>query len=146
MSDETKPIDKFDEILLELKELHGRKRADYAKSGNRFSNFEVSAAFADVAPYQAIEVLIGTKQARLIELRKPNHDLPLNEPIRDTLRDRAVYCILALMYYDETEGHSFEMEGQSTMPMEKAAQAGKQAELNGVVNQGIGIRGGMFRR
>lgn len=90
--------DEFDSVLIRIKEIHDRKKADYSRVGNRFSNFEYAASAAGITPYQSFEVLIGVKQARLIELTQPGR-VAQNESLEDTLLDRAVYCVLALAYY-----------------------------------------------
>lgn len=92
------PQDEFDSTLIKIKEIHDKKKADYSKVGDRFSNFEYAAKAAKISTMQSFEVLIGVKQARLIELFQPGK-LVLNESIADTLIDRAIYCILAYTYY-----------------------------------------------
>lgn len=92
--------DNFDNLLEELRTLHEKKRADYASNQDRFSNFRIAAEFSGMQTYQSIENLIGVKQARLLELRGTGKT-PKNESVRDTLVDRAVYCILAVMLHDE---------------------------------------------
>lgn len=66
------------------------KREDYTGGVDPFENFRESAAFADVAVSQAIQVLIGTKIARLKSLingdKKPN-----NESVHDTILDMMNY-------------------------------------------------------
>jgi hypothetical protein len=91
------PSDEFDSALIIIKALHDKKRADYSDPNNRFSNFEIASAFANVGVPQTFEVLLGVKQARLIELLKSNKE-PNNESLLDTYLDRAVYAILAYVY------------------------------------------------
>lgn len=95
---ELDPADEFDSVLIKMKEIHDRKKADYSSILNRFSNFEFAGQFSGVTTAQTFEVLIGIKQARLVELSKPGREIK-NEPLEDTLLDRAVYCVLALAYY-----------------------------------------------
>ncbi len=97
------PNDKFYLLLQEVMELHNKKKADYAKKGDRFSNFKLAASFSGIEVFQSIENLIGIKQARLLELRDPKQSMRAvnNEPIRDSLIDRAVYSLLAVIWYDE---------------------------------------------
>ena len=92
------PSDNFDAALIKIKQIHDKKKADYSDPKDRFSNFVLSANFANITVPQTFEVLIGTKQARLIELTRPGR-VAQNESIEDTLLDRAVYCILAYVYY-----------------------------------------------
>jgi len=89
--------DEFDRVLIKMKEIHDKKKEDYSDINNRFSNFEYSAQASGITVAQVFEVLISTKQARLIELMKGK--VPKNEPIGDTLLDRAVYCVLAYAYH-----------------------------------------------
>lgn len=89
----------FDVALLKIKELHEKKKADYSNPADRFSNFKYSAYHANITPQQAIEVLVGVKCARIAELTKPGRE-PQNESLSDTYLDRAVYAILAYVYYN----------------------------------------------
>ncbi len=91
------PEDEFDKALIEIKEIHNKKKADYSDKNNRFSNFDMSALFAGISVPQTFEVLIGTKQARIIELTKPGK-VANNESLVDSYLDRAIYCILAYVY------------------------------------------------
>lgn len=91
--------DAFFMVLSEINTLHKKKKADYASDQDRFSNFKIAAQFSGMKTYQSIENLIGVKQARLLELRGKKE--PLNESLRDTLIDRAVYSILAVVLFDE---------------------------------------------
>jgi hypothetical protein len=91
------PSDEFDSALIIIKAMHDKKRADYSDPDNRFSNFELSSTFANVSVPQTFEVLLGIKQARLIELLKSNKE-PNNESLLDTYLDRAIYAILAYVY------------------------------------------------
>lgn len=91
--------DSWTNVLSEINTLHNKKKADYANSSDRFSNFKIAAQFSGMKTYQSIENLIGVKQARLLELRGKKE--PKNESLRDTLIDRAVYSILAVVWFDE---------------------------------------------
>lgn len=94
------PEDDFDSVLIEIKKMHDSKREDYSDKFDRFSNFREAAEAANIPVTAAFEVLIGVKQARLKQLTKPDRTKsPNNEPIIDTLLDRAVYAILAYAYY-----------------------------------------------
>ena len=90
--------DPFTDALIRIKEIHDKKRADYSEKTNRFSNFEYAAKAANTTPHQAFEILIGVKQARLIELTQPGR-IAKNESLEDTLLDRAVYSVLVYAYF-----------------------------------------------
>ena len=92
----------FDRALEELKALHDAKAADYSTVQDPYSNFRLSGEQVGISAGSACEVLIATKQARLRELLSVDRARPpKNESVRDTLRDRAVYAILALNMWDE---------------------------------------------
>lgn len=91
------PRNYFNEAMALIQAMHDKKVHDYARSDNEFSNFEASADFAGVSVQDSFNILIGTKQARLLELTK-NTKEPKNESILDTYLDRAVYAIIAYAY------------------------------------------------
>lgn len=95
------PKDEFDRTLIAMKIIHDKKKADYSSKKDRFSNFLFASAFSGINIEQTFEVLIGIKQARLLELIQTGK-IPVNESIQDTLLDRAVYCVLALAYWKKT--------------------------------------------
>lgn len=97
MSDDLK-VDEFELAIAKIKEIHNRKKADYSSREDRYSNFRLAGIFSDLPPWKTFEVLIGVKQARLIELLKPGRTC-YNEPIEDTLLDRAIYSILAYTFF-----------------------------------------------
>lgn len=98
--------DPFDAIIIQMVKVNRAKRADYA-SGHPLGNFFDSAQQLGLTAGHSVETLIATKQARLKTLLPklwidPKSG-PVNEPIEDTLLDRAVYSVLALWIWQE--GH-----------------------------------------
>lgn len=95
-------INHVEEILNRAKEIHLKKRADYASDPNTdpFENFDRSNLVALWFPdsYKSFAVLIGTKLARLGSLlisgRTPN-----NESIDDSFLDLVTYCALFYGYW-----------------------------------------------
>lgn len=89
----------FYEILEIMAEVHHKKQHDYAQEDNPFSNFEFAARSTNVDVDIVFRVMLGIKEARLVELldsgKKPN-----NEAILDTLIDHAVYSVLRAAYYE----------------------------------------------
>lgn len=81
----------FDKAIEKIVAMHEAKASDYTKS-SEFENFEHSAKAAGVSVLQAIDILVSTKEARIISLRGRLHR---NESIIDTYLDRAVYSIIA---------------------------------------------------
>lgn len=84
----------FIQAIKMIVDMHTKKAADYT-NGGEFDNFIESADFAGISTDQAIESLIGTKNARLKSLRGRS---PINESKFDTYFDRAVYSIIAMAY------------------------------------------------
>lgn len=94
------PNDPIEKVLIQIVLTNRKKRTDYARDGDIFSNFKEAAHAAGVEPEQGIEYMIGTKQARLVALRN-NGRKPENESVYDTMLDRAVYSIIALAYIND---------------------------------------------
>ena len=95
------PSDPFDRVLIDVVRTNRAKRKDYVTDGaSVFENFDRVDDQVGLPHGTALEALIAVKQARLRALRG-NDRGPANEPIRDTLLDRAVYSVLALAYHDE---------------------------------------------
>lgn len=93
--DQFKGSPEFLSLLEKSKEIHLIKGHDYANSENPFSNFERSSLIAswfDDPVDKGFVILIGTKIARLAELR--NGKSPKNESIFDTFLDLGTYCFL----------------------------------------------------
>lgn len=80
-------IDNFIKIINEIVNLKKNKSKDYGNSWRLFG-------------LEGLYIQIGSKFARLWNLK--NKD-PKNEPLRDTLRDMAVYCIMAMQLIDSEE-------------------------------------------
>lgn len=91
-------VDYFKLALDEMQRVHDKKRFDYSSELDAFSNFRFAAEFSNVPPEFTFEVLLGVKQARLINLMSGEGKTPLNESILDTLLDRANYAALAYAY------------------------------------------------
>ena len=66
------PNDPFDAVIIQIVETNRRKRADYARDGDVFSNFKTSSALLGIAgfgPADAALFNIAQKLARLQSLR-----------------------------------------------------------------------------
>lgn len=72
-----------------------RKRSDYAKDTEAWSNFEDMGRFAGVEPWVAALMLCQQKLSRISALRA-NGRSPVNEGILDSLLDNANYAAIAL--------------------------------------------------
>ena len=74
-----------------------KKNADYANESDFFSNFIESARSANIEVWQSFEHIIGIKEARIRNLQGREHD-PVNEPLLESYKDRAVFAVLAFAY------------------------------------------------
>jgi len=99
------PDNDFEAVLIQMVKTHRAKGHDYAGDDHPNQNFYDSAYQLSLTGGHAVEALISTKQARLRillpRLWKSRTAKPANEPIRDTLLDRAVYSVIALTIWDE---------------------------------------------
>lgn len=87
-------------LLDEIKALHSRKAADYARGSDPYSNFRyagaVSAPFTDPVD-RVFATLIGVKLARIAELRTPGRAVR-NEPLDDSFVDLTNYAAIWASY------------------------------------------------
>lgn len=93
------PLTYFEKVIAKITEMHNKKKQDYTASHREFGNFEDSAKHAGITTAQAIENLIGTKEARRQNLENVSQSNPINESLEDTLLDRAVYACIRLAHY-----------------------------------------------
>lgn len=80
-------LEHFFEVVEEIKQLKSRKAKDYGNSWRVFG--------LDGLVFQ-----VGSKFVRIWNLTK-NGKKPSNESLRDSFRDAAVYCIMAVQMLDE---------------------------------------------
>ncbi len=89
-------------ILRDCIELHERKSHDYAKSGDRYSNFRFAArlsrGFTDPVD-RVFATMIGIKVARLQELL--NGKSPKNESLADSFKDLTTYSAIWGAWHNE---------------------------------------------
>jgi hypothetical protein len=87
-------------LLLEtMAWMHIKKKQDYTKTGQRYSNFEFAAHLAeqfDNPMDKVFATLIGIKMARMAALKKGK--IPNFESIEDTQLDLSVYSSLWASY------------------------------------------------
>lgn len=95
--------DPFEAQVIRIVEMNRAKRSDYAGDNGPFFNFIRSAQQLGLTAGHSVEQLIAVKQARL-EVLLPNFwkaaTGPVNEPIADTILDRAVYSVIALCLWE----------------------------------------------
>jgi hypothetical protein len=89
---------RFHEILEELGELHDRKQKDHGRGDDPFANVRASQEWG-VASWVGAMVRASDKVRRLQSLIA-NGQLE-NESAEDSLRDLAVYAVIALVLFEQ---------------------------------------------
>ena len=89
---------RFHEILAELGALHDKKAADYGRDDDPLANVRAASEW-NVAPWVGAMIRLTDKVRRLQSLAKKGS--LANESASDSLRDIAVYAIIALMLLEE---------------------------------------------
>jgi hypothetical protein len=90
----------FSEILSEIDELHRSKQHDYGRDGDPWANLRAGEPYGIPAWVHA-STLVDHKSHRIqafVTKGKLEH-----EGVRDSLLDRCVYAIGALVLYDEEQ-------------------------------------------
>jgi len=91
---------RFQEILRELGALHDQKQADYGRDKDPHANVRAAEEWG-VEPWVAAMVRCGDKMRRLQKFAKTG--TLANEGAKDSLRDIAVYAVIALVFLEEAE-------------------------------------------
>lgn len=94
------PSSGFERAVAAMVTTYRRKRADYAKDTESWSNFHDMGRFAGVEPWVAALLLCQQKLSRVSALRG-NGRPPENESMLDTLLDNANYAVIALAIASE---------------------------------------------
>lgn len=89
---------RFHEILKELGDLHDKKQADYGRGDDPFANVRASSDWG-VSGWVGAMIRANDKLRRLQSLIA-NGKLA-NESAEDSLRDLAVYSIIALVLFEQ---------------------------------------------
>lgn len=90
--------DRFNSILKELGDLHERKMADYGADHDPYANLRGSQDFG-VPPWVGASIRLNDKVRRLQAFARKGE--LLNESVEDSLRDIAVYAIIALVLLEQ---------------------------------------------
>jgi peptide subunit release factor 1 (eRF1) len=88
---ESSNVDKFSEILLEMRETYEKKNSDY---GNSFAETIQEFGFIPAV------ARINDKVKRMKNIVKGQKMNIKNESLRDAILDTSVYCILTIMELD----------------------------------------------
>lgn len=93
---------RFHALLAEIGELHDRKQSDYGVDGDPFANVRASEDFG-VAGWVGCAIRMNDKMRRVMTASKKGSDALLNESLRDSFLDLAVYGLIAIVLLDEQE-------------------------------------------
>lgn len=91
----------FCDTLLEMKDLHLKKGADYGSDQDPFSNVRASEDFG--VPAWLGAVIRGNDKMSRLKTFATKRILE-NESVEDSLIDLAVYSVIALVLYRESNG------------------------------------------
>jgi hypothetical protein len=92
--------DPFRSVLDELGDLHDAKGADYGRTQDPYANVRASEDFG-VEPWVGALIRANDKMRRLQNAAKGKK--LTNEGVEDSLRDLAVYAIIALILWQESQ-------------------------------------------
>lgn len=92
---------RFYELLRELGNIHNAKNQDYG-DGNPFGNF-MEATKLGIRPFLGVLVRLTDKYSRVMTLAKRHNyrTMVKDESIMDTLKDMAVYSLIAVVMLEE---------------------------------------------
>jgi hypothetical protein len=93
---------RFYELLDELATLHSRKSHDYAGTIDPFSNFRESEKLG-IEAWKGIAVRLTDKMSRIQAFARQGELLVNDEGLIDTLKDNAVYSLLAIILFEESK-------------------------------------------
>jgi Domain of unknown function (DUF4406) len=90
--------ERFHQILEELGQLHDKKQRDYGRSNDPFANVRSTAEFG--VPAWVGAMIRGNDKIQRVKSLIANGRLE-NESLEDSLRDLAVYAVIALVLWEE---------------------------------------------
>lgn len=91
----------FDNFVAEMRKTMLSKGDDYANE-DRLSNFKLAGAMAGGTAEQNCLHHMATKMARLKELILSEKE-PNNEPVKDSLKDLAIYAVMLSMIIADSQ-------------------------------------------
>lgn len=98
----------FHDILGEMAELHDRKQQDYGRASDPFANVRASEDFG-MPGWVGTLVRANDKMRRLqtaaAQAVKGQEVQLVNEGVEDSLYDLAVYAVIALILFRESQDH-----------------------------------------
>jgi hypothetical protein len=91
---------RFHDLLKEIGELHDKKQKDYGTDADPFANVRNTAAWG-IEPWVGALIRLNDKVVRLQKLSQSGE--LANEAAEDSMRDIAVYALIALVLYEGME-------------------------------------------
>jgi len=101
----------FYKLLREIEDLHNRKNADYRTVKDPLGNFKMCEQMG-VSPFVGCCVRISDKYARLSNLMSKGYAEVKEETVEDTLKDLAVYSLIAICLLKEKNGKQVDKKGR----------------------------------
>lgn len=92
---------RFHELVQEIAELHDRKQMDYGSDSDPFANVRASEEWG-IAGWVGALVRLNDKVQRLKSFARKGS--LANESAEDSMRDIAVYALIALVLYEQSGG------------------------------------------
>lgn len=124
---------RFHEILKELGDLHDKKQADYGRDNDPFANVRASTEWG-LEPWVGAMVRLNDKVRRLQALVR--NGALVNESAEDSLRDIAVYAVIALVLREQEPTVSGPVEIVATISGDEAPKLTKEEWI--IKNEGEG--------
>jgi len=93
---------RFYELLEEIAQLHSDKNADYSSEEDPLSNLRACEDIG-IPAWKGVITRLMDKWKRIINLARGQEAKVKSESIADTLKDNAVYSLLAIVLYEESE-------------------------------------------
>lgn len=102
---------RFHELIREIAALHDQKQKDYGRDNDPFANVRASEGWG-IQPWVGALLRMSDKVKRLQAFA--NNGILHNESAEDSMRDIAVYALIALVLYEQT--HDTEQTALEGMP------------------------------
>jgi hypothetical protein len=93
---------RFYELVDEISELHSRKNHDYAGKGDSLANFKECKRIG-ISAFQGCIIRMMDKYMRIGNFMQAGEMKVKDESVKDTLRDLAVYSLIAIILWEENE-------------------------------------------
>lgn len=92
---------RFNDLLIEMKELHDSKGADYEGKGRPYENIRASEQWG-VEPWKMAMMRVSEKMRRIQSYA--NGTTLNNESVFDSLKDCSILCMIAYVLLEEEKG------------------------------------------